>query len=102
MTVNTNIARASYLVNSQCCFIYAAAIDCTNSLCYTYAMNFKTYYRNLTASEKSALASRLDTSLAYLSQLAYGHRKAGAKFLLRIEKATGGKVTPTGLRQDAA
>ncbi len=40
----------------------------------------------------------LDTSAEYLYQLATGRRNAGPKFLLGIEEATGGKVTPIELR----
>ena len=63
-------------------------------------MNFKTYYSSLTTGEKINLSKRLDTSVAYLSQLANGHRKAGAKILLKIESATFGNITPQMLRPD--
>ena len=63
-------------------------------------MDFKDYWAELPADDKKMLAERLDTSVAYLSQLAYGHRKAGARFLLQIESATDGIVKPSGLRSD--
>ena len=61
-------------------------------------MTYTQYYNQLTAKEKKELAVKLDTSVAYLSQLATGHRKAGAKYLLRIEAVTNGVLKPTDLR----
>ncbi|MBI4695538.1 MAG: helix-turn-helix domain-containing protein [Gammaproteobacteria bacterium] len=46
------------------------------------------------------MAEKLETSIAYLSQLAHGHRKPGARILARIESATGGQVTPADMRPD--
>jgi len=63
-------------------------------------MRFQSYYRDLTAQEKRDLAEALQTSVAYLSQLANGHRKAGVKILSRITDATGGKLAWTDLRDD--
>lgn len=65
-------------------------------------MKFKDYWCGLAPQEKLELAERLTTSNDYLSQLAYGHRKAGAKFLLAIESATNGKVKPNELRSDSS
>lgn len=63
-------------------------------------MMFKDYFSSLSSDEKSSLASAMGTSVAYLSQIAHGHRKAGANLLLKIESATSGKVTPYDLRPD--
>ncbi len=63
-------------------------------------MKLKTYLSACTRQEKATLVEKLNTSLAYLSQLANGHRKAGASILLKIELATSGKVTPQDLRPD--
>lgn len=65
-------------------------------------MKFKAYYEHLDAAGKKALADKLDTSVPYLSQLAYGHRNAGASILLKIESATGGQVTPQEMRTENA
>lgn len=55
---------------------------------------FRTHYLSLSSEQKTQLAERLETSKAYLSQLAHGHRKAGRKVLLRIAEATDRKVMP--------
>lgn len=65
-------------------------------------MKYTDYYASLSAAEKRELAERLDTSVAYLSQLASGHRRAGASILLRIEAATDGQVSPQEMRSDQA
>jgi len=65
-------------------------------------MKFETYYAQLDTGERLVLAQKLKTSPAYLYQIASGRRQAGAKFLLNIETATGGRVTPQDLRQSAA
>jgi DNA-binding transcriptional regulator YdaS (Cro superfamily) len=61
-------------------------------------MEFKNYYKKLSAEEKRELSKKLDTSRFYLSQLANGKRKAGAKYLLAIFDATNGEITPQQLR----
>jgi DNA-binding transcriptional regulator YdaS (Cro superfamily) len=61
-------------------------------------MEFKNYYKSLNPDEKKGLAEKLDTSVCQLSQLANGHKKAGAKFLLAIFDATNGEITPQQLR----
>lgn len=50
--------------------------------------------------ETRKLARKLGTSYAYLSQIAYGHRKAGPQFAVRIERETGGLVRREDLRPD--
>ena len=46
------------------------------------------------------LAKNIETSPAYLSQLAYGHRKASPRMAKKIEDATDGQVTVADLRPD--
>jgi len=49
--------------------------------------NFDTYFSGLSAQEKKNLASNADTSVAYLSQVASGHRNAGASLIRRLMAA---------------
>jgi transcriptional regulator with XRE-family HTH domain len=60
---------------------------------------FLKYYSTLTASQKRELASRAKTSVVYLSQIANGHRKAGAALISRLTKADR-NLTPAMLRPD--
>lgn len=62
-------------------------------------MNLDDYWKSLDKEGKEAFAKRLLTSVGYLSQLANGHRKAGASILLNIEFASEGNVTPQEARQ---
>lgn len=50
-------------------------------------MDFKTFWVSLKADEKTALAKDAETSVAYLSQVAHGHRNAGADVIERLMKA---------------
>jgi len=63
-------------------------------------MDFRTYYLALSPRDKRRLAKALGTSVAYLSQLAHGHRRAGVRILTAIEPATGGRVRREELRPD--
>lgn len=63
-------------------------------------MNLRTYLKMLDKEEKNEFVKKANTSLAYLSQLIGGHRKAGKKTMLAIEKASGGHVTRQELRPD--
>jgi len=63
-------------------------------------MNLKTYLATLTDSDKQSLAVKLKTSVAYLQQLAGGHRQAGLKIVSLIHGATEGNVTQNDLRPD--
>ena len=49
---------------------------------------------------REGIASALDTSPAYVYQLANGHRRVTAEMAARIELATGKKVTRHDLRPD--
>lgn len=63
-------------------------------------MNLKSYLKTLDEKGVKTLADALQTTPAYLQQLAYGHRKAGAPILLRIEVATNNLVSQQELRPD--
>jgi DNA-binding transcriptional regulator YdaS (Cro superfamily) len=63
-------------------------------------MDIKTFTEHMTTEEKEAFAKKANTSVAYLSQLVHGHRQAGLKTILAIERASGGVVTPHDLRPD--
>lgn len=63
-------------------------------------MDMKTYLAKLNHEEKVSFAKQAKTSVAYLSQLAHGHRKAGLKSIHAVEKATDGQVTRYDLRPD--
>ena len=65
-----------------------------------FTMNFRDYFLRLSGAEKRRLAEKLNTSTAYLHHLSTGYRNAGAKFLLNIEDATNGAVTPREMRND--
>jgi DNA-binding transcriptional regulator YdaS (Cro superfamily) len=61
---------------------------------------FHTYFLSLGKTEREQLANRLATSVAYLSLLSRGHRRAGVKITARIERATNGEILPVDLRPD--
>ena len=46
------------------------------------------------------LAQAIGSSEAYISQLAHGHRRAGAELAMLIEQATAGAVRCEDLRPD--
>jgi len=60
---------------------------------------FRNFYEALTSDERMDLAERADTSVAYLSQIAHGHRKAGASFSARLKSADN-RITDAMLRPD--
>lgn len=53
-------------------------------------------------SERSVLADSARTSVAYLWQLAGGHRNASVELVARLNKASKGALTLEGLRPDLA
>ncbi len=63
-------------------------------------MDMLNFWRELPPANKRKLATSLDTSVAYLSQIANGHRKAGFVLAKAIEDATSGAVTREDLRPD--
>jgi DNA-binding transcriptional regulator YdaS (Cro superfamily) len=65
-------------------------------------MDMATYYESLSKPKLEALAKELDTSPAYLYQIARGIRKASAAMAQKLEEATEGIVTVPELRPDWA
>jgi DNA-binding transcriptional regulator YdaS (Cro superfamily) len=63
-------------------------------------MNLQNYINSLSLEELQEFADRADTSVAYIKQLATGHRKAGAKSIFNLIAASGGVLTPESLRPD--
>jgi DNA-binding transcriptional regulator YdaS (Cro superfamily) len=63
-------------------------------------MTLLNLYKSMTREQREALARAVGTSPAYLSQLAYGHRRAGIRVAAAIQQATDGQVTPADLRPD--
>lgn len=63
-------------------------------------MSLPTYWEELSPDEKKELAKRCDTSVAYLSQVFHGHRKAGWRFAQRLSAETKGAVTCGELRPE--
>ena len=52
-------------------------------------MKFIEYYKASSPEHKKWLAKRLDSSLAYLSQIANGHRNPSKRFIFLLEQITG-------------
>lgn len=55
-------------------------------------MRFSEYYEKLTMRQKENLAKNLNSSTAYLYQIATGRRNAGKKYILNIASFTKNKV----------
>ena len=76
------------------------AVAQTDSVCYCYGMDFKTHFGSLTKSARATLAERCKTSVGFLVQVAYGHRRAGESLCINIERETNGAVRCEDLRPD--
>jgi len=63
-------------------------------------MDFKTHFGSLTKSARATLAERCKTSVGFLVQVAYGHRRAGESLCINIERETSGAVRCEDLRPD--
>lgn len=63
-------------------------------------MNLKFYLSSLSAAQRKALASGCKTSVAYLSQIAHGHRKCSVPLAIAIERSTDGAVPVEELLPD--
>lgn len=63
-------------------------------------MRLKDHWQGLGPAGKKQLAIACGTSVAYLSQIAYGYRRASHEMARAIEDATGGAVTRGDLRPD--
>ena len=64
------------------------------------AMKLRKYLNDAPRGERSRLAEAVQTSPAYLSQIASGWRLAGAELSARIERETAGWVRAEELRPD--
>ena len=64
-------------------------------------LEFKDFFSGLTADEKKELAEKAGTSVAYLSQLANGHRKAGLASVTQLTQADK-RITHAMLRPDVS
>lgn len=60
------------------------------------------WLKSRTDAERQRLAAEAGTTVAYLQQLAGGHRKAGIEMIARLHKASYGALTLEGLRPDLA
>ncbi len=63
-------------------------------------MDIRSYLAPLDAAQRANVAAAAGTTVAYLTQLAGGHRKASHKLARRLQEATGGAVTVHDLRPD--
>lgn len=63
-------------------------------------MQLREWLRGATENERDALAKGAGTSVAYLWQLAGGHRKASIELASRLQAASNGAITVAGLRPD--
>lgn len=64
-------------------------------------VNFSEHWQELSPEGKKALAERLDTSFAYLSMLANGHRCPSPRFAELLEIVTGKRFEFEGCRDVA-
>ena len=55
-------------------------------------MNLQAYISELSPAGRESFARRIGTSWAYVTQLASGHRRPGARVAVAVEKATKGVV----------
>lgn len=63
-------------------------------------MTMLEFYKSLDPDQKRDIAKQAETSVAYLSHIAHGWRRAGPDMALRIERATKKQVTRKALRPD--
>ncbi len=61
---------------------------------------FKAYWNRLGPQQRAALAVQAGTSKAYLSQIAFGHRRPSAAMCHKILAATGSTISVRDLRPD--
>ncbi len=63
-------------------------------------MNLKTYIKTYGTGKAKKVAAKSGTNYAYLFQIAYGYRKAGALLAQRISKSTNNEVKLHEIRPD--
>lgn len=63
-------------------------------------MDMRQYLDTYGKDAVETLAGRAESSYAYLSQIAYGHRSPSPKLAKKLEELTDGKLTRYELRPD--
>lgn len=63
-------------------------------------MDMRTFLKTTSKTERERVAKEVETTVAYLFQLAGGHRKPSVKLAMRLEKASGGLLSRRDLRPD--
>lgn len=63
-------------------------------------IEFKDYWQGLLPDAKASLAKRLHTSVAYMSQIAHGHRKPSRRLVEFAQIITGEKFDFPGCCED--
>lgn len=63
-------------------------------------MDMRTFLQTSTASERELLAKAVGTTVAYLYQIAGGHRDPSPTLAIQIHRAKDGLVSCHGLRPD--
>lgn len=61
---------------------------------------FKDYWQGLSKDAKNSLATRLHTSVPYMSQIAHGHRRPSKRLVELTEIVTGEKFIFIGCCED--
>lgn len=61
---------------------------------------YSKYWKSLSVKNKENLALKTKTSVVYLRLIMQGHKKAGFKLALRLDKVTNGEVSISILRPD--
>lgn len=60
----------------------------------------RTFLKTTSKTERERVAKEAETTVAYLFQLAGGHREPSVKLAMRLEKASGGLLSRRDLRPD--
>lgn len=63
-------------------------------------MDMRTFLKTTSKTERERVAKEAETTVAYLFQLAGGHREPSVKLAMRLEKASGGLLSRRDLRPD--
>lgn len=63
-------------------------------------MDMRTFLKTTSKTERERVAKEVETTVAYLFQLAGGHREPSVKLAMRLEKASGGLLSRRDLRPD--
>lgn len=63
-------------------------------------MNLREYFKQMDEAQRLDYATRCGTTPAYVSQVAYGHRKASGILARKLAEESGWIVSPQSLRPD--